>query len=172
MTSHYFSADCLPCGTVSPGHGWYPLQLSSPELSTGSGSEFLKHLPCDRETVLACTWVIAFYSLNDAGVPWFQLRNAWAFKPELMLFHGVKVRMLSVQVSEMLSTCLSQRENLLAHVTKKFTGRVGFKHGSAPVPPQVRNLHLSLFTLLSSRLGSSDMVAQTTSSSRLSHFSP
>ena len=53
-----------------------------------------------------------------------------------MLFLGIEVRTLFVQVSEMLPTCLNQRGNLLAHLTKKSRGRIHFRRRSVLVSPK------------------------------------
>lgn len=117
MMYHFFAADCLsPLWDCAPGQGWCLLQLYSwAQFSIWSRISQVPTM-CQRPC-WAYIQVIAFYFHSDAEY----LSLSWgclSFKPKIMLFFGVKIRMLFVHVSEMLSTCLNRRENLLAHVNK------------------------------------------------------
>lgn len=143
--SHFFAADCLSllwkCECPQDRDG--VLFNSLLRTQYRSWSWISQPFTAWQRLCWAYTQPIVFSCHNDTGMTKFELRNAWAFKPQLMLFFGVKVRMIYfMEVPEMLSICLNHRGNLLAHAIKKFRGRAGFKHESVLVLPQIKNLCL------------------------------
>lgn len=119
MMSHFFAADSWlsisPMG-LCPRAGVVILQLYS-WAQDSTWSKISQAATMCQRPCWAYIQVIAFCFHNDAeyfSVSW----GCLTFKPKIMLFLGVKIRIRFVQVSEMLRNYLNQMENLLAHVTK------------------------------------------------------